>query len=359
MAVRTSGAPANQGFRFVWFSRGRGRGHAVSDIWIAREVLALRPDTSIDFVSYADGAETFRARGVAVIDLGLPPDPPFLEMVVQGARVVQSTRPRLVVAHEEYAALVAARIFEVPSLFLTDFFQDPSWSFMTALIDASEVIFTGEKGLFTEPPYARGKIHYVGPAIPKFRYGRADRERARRELGLPADAVVVLCLPGSWTERAFPIAGLVAAAWQKLPYELKRLLWLASTDHAEVRDQLQRWPEVSVLAVDWQPDRLIAASDVVITKGTRKTLYQVAALGAPSISISAGLNWPDDVVAAHIPSNTLVSREALSPERLAELMVEKISRGWLAEASLPQWRGVTAAAEVIVAHVDALREGLH
>lgn len=98
------------------------------------------------------------------------------------------------------------------------------------------------------------------------------------------------------------------------------------------------------------------ASDVVITKGTRKTLYQVAALGAPSVSISAGLNWPDDVVAAHIPLNTLVFRDTLSPDRLAELIREKISQGWLGEKSLPQWHGVTAAAEIIAGEVDALRE---
>lgn len=111
-----------------------------------------------------------------------------------------------------------------------------------------------------------------------------------------------------------------------------------------------------VLAADWQLDRLIVASDAVITKGTRKTLYQVAALGAPSLAISDGLNWPDDVVAAHLPSNTLVFRETLSSDRLAELIVEKISRGWLAEELLPQWEGVSGAAQIIAAEVNALRK---
>lgn len=305
--------------------------------------MANTPDISVRFVSYADGAGVFRASGVRVTDLDLPPDPPFVELIVRSARVIQSSRPSLVVAREEYAALPAARIFDVPSVFLTDFFRDPSWSFMTPLIYARAVIFMGEKSLFTEPPYVHTRIHYVGPPVPKFCYRRGDRELARQELGLPTDAVVLLCLPGSWTERAFPIAELVAAAWEKLPYPRKRLLWLAPADQAEVRDRLGKQPGVSVLAADWQLDRLIVASDAVITKGTRKTLYQVAALGAPSLSISDGLNWPDDVVAAHLPSNTLAFRETLSSDRLAEDL-------------LPQWEGVSGAAQIIAAGVNALRK---
>ena len=41
--------------------------------------------------------------------------------------------------------------------------------------------------MFTEPPFLRGKIKYTGPIIRPLRYTKADRQRARQELGLSLD----------------------------------------------------------------------------------------------------------------------------------------------------------------------------
>lgn len=349
------GLPRQRDFTVVWFSRGRGWGHAIPDIHVAREVLLQRPEIRICFISYAAGAAAFRERDFHVIDLRLPSDPPFFEVLVRSAKIIGNLRPRLLVAHEEVAAVVAGAIYEIPCLFITDFFQDPTSPLMTALLYASEVIFTGQPGIFTEPPYLREKIHYVGPVVPEARYKRRDRVRARKELGLPADAVVVLCLPGSWTERAFPTAELIAGAWEKLPYASKYLVWVSGDHQQHHRGKFPNRSGVFALKPGRRIDRLLVASDVVITKGTRQTLYEAASLGAPCISISAGLNWPDDVVAVRIPGNTLVALEVVTAQDLAELIRQKVSEGWAPEESLPAWQGGTLAAQMIVKVVDRLR----
>ena len=52
----------------LFFSRGRGRGHAIPDMAIAEKLLRLRDDADIRFVSYATGAATFTEFGHSVIE---------------------------------------------------------------------------------------------------------------------------------------------------------------------------------------------------------------------------------------------------------------------------------------------------
>jgi hypothetical protein len=161
-------------FGITFFSRGRGRGHAVPDMAIVEEVKVLVPELDVRFVSYSSGAEAFRSRGYDVIDIGVESDPQLLDMIVHEARTIGSLAPQLVIAHEEFAALPTAEIFRIPCVFITDFFLDPTSLPMNAQRYAAEVIFTAERGVFTEPPYLRGKVQYVGPAVRSFKYRPDD-----------------------------------------------------------------------------------------------------------------------------------------------------------------------------------------
>ena len=268
----------------IFFSRGRGRGHAMPDMAIARELKRAYPDLDTRFVSYSGGAHALRSCGYEVIDLQMPDDPLLWDAVVAQTRVIGCLQPGLVIAHEEPPALIAARIFEIPCVFITDFFQDPGSPFMRALEYASEIIFTAEPGIYTEPPFLGPPIHYVGPAVRRFEYGRADRERARRELDIPDDATAMLCQPGNWPEAQVPVAQLLIAAWDSLPYPAKRLIWLAGRDYRMLRARFEGRPDISVTEEDWQIDRLFAASDLLVTKANRLTVYEAASLGLPSIS---------------------------------------------------------------------------
>jgi len=319
--------PPAANFEIELVSRGHGRGHAVPDIAIARELTRLAPHIQIDFVSYATGAETYRACGYPVTDIGAPEMPPFLDMVVALTRLFGQMEPgpRLIVSHEEIPAVVAAEILGIPCIFITDFFMDPSSMFMEALKSASEIIFTAERGLYTEPPQLRGKIQYVGRAVRPFQYGLADRDRARTELGIPSDAAVMLVQPGAWVESRVPVADLIMDTWKLIPHSPKRLIWLTGRDYDNLHSRFGDQPDLILLREDWKIDRLMAASNVLITKANRLTVYEAAALGLPSVSLSNGANWPDDVAVANVDSNTPLVAESVTPELLVEAIMESIS----------------------------------
>jgi hypothetical protein len=292
------------------------------------------------------------------VDLHMPDEPPILTAIVLESRVIHRLQPQLVISHEELAALPASQVFDTPCLFVTDFFQDPNPFLMGAMKCAREIIFIGERGIFTEPPFMGDAIRYVGPAIRRFDYGRSDRARARRELDLPSDAAVVLCQPGGYEEARAPVADLLVAAWDALAISSKHLIWLAWKDYDSLRARFAGRPDIRVLKEDWAIDRLMVASDLAITKGSRTSVFEAASLGVPSISISAGVNWPDDVAMEHVRSNSAFRAGGLDAATLARLMAEKIAGGWTPESELPRWDGLTGAVRAITAHVERIRMGI-
>ena len=347
--------PHTQPVEIMLVSQGHGRGHAVPDMAIATALKSAEPDVNIQFVSYAAGAEAYRACGYHVLDLHKPDTPPFLDMVIAFTKLFAQAKPQLIVAHEEIPALPVAKAFEIPCIFITDFFADPSNLAMWALRYADEVIFTAQRGLFTEPPYLKGKVYYVGRAVRRFDYTPADIERARCELGIPQDAIVVLCQPGAWVESQIPLTDLLDAAWKLVVRSPKRLIWLAGRDYQALATRFQKEPEITVLKEDWKIDRLMAASDVLITKANRVTVYEAAAMGLPSISISNLMNWPDDVAVAGVDSNTAISGDSVTPERLSELILEKAgSKPPVAATELSG--GVAGAAARIAHHLVSLQQ---
>jgi UDP-N-acetylglucosamine:LPS N-acetylglucosamine transferase len=333
----------------MFISRGRGRGHAVPDIAIAHEVVKLHPQARIAFVSYADGASVFRAHEIPFIDLGAPENPELFEMVFCLSRLFLARQPQLVIAHEEFGAVLAARIAAVPCIFLTDFFFDPNLPLMQLLKHTLEVVFTGERGVFTEPPYLKRQIEYVGRAVRPFEYNLSDRARARAELKIDPSALVALVQPGGWTESRVAIAELLLSAWQSIPEEPKAMLWLAGRDHDALLAKLTDDSSVILLREDWQIDRLMVASDLLITKANRLTVYEAASLGLPSISISTGANWPDDVGVGAVESNIAIVLETLTSSTLADIIRRTATIKPQPEKSSSQ--GVSGAANRIVTHI--------
>src|SRR4051794_15876315 len=94
--------------RVLFFSRGRGHGHAIPDMEIASSLLKQAPGLQIRFVSYATGARTFRERGEEVIDVKLSETPSFTDTILAFHTVLQNESPDAIISHEEFGALVAA-----------------------------------------------------------------------------------------------------------------------------------------------------------------------------------------------------------------------------------------------------------
>ncbi len=309
--------------KLLFFTRGRGRGHAIPDLEIWRELDRLcEGRAQVRFVSYGTGARTLEAFGHPVIDLELPDEGSITAITVMAGKLVGWLGPDLVVSHEEFPAIPAAKIFEKPTVAILDFFTAPEALSMHSLRHADRVIFTDYAGMYPEPPFLRGRVDYVGPVLRRFAYARRDRGKARRELGIAADAFVVAVLPGSWTERVAPIADLVLNAFTRLRPQPKHLIWVAGADRAALAQRTAAAGNITVIEKDWRIDRLMVAADVAITKANRITLIELAQLGTPSLSLSHGLNPMDEHRAAQIASNHTLAVPGLTVAKLAKALLD-------------------------------------
>lgn len=341
----------------VLFSRGRGRGHAIPDLAIIAELRSLCPGLDLQVASYAVGAETFRSHEEPVIDLELPEQNDFVETLLAAAGVLENTATCLVIAHEEPAALVAARVAGLRGIYLTHWFTGGRDLTSSSLRCADQIVFLGDRGWFDEPIEARGRVTYVGPVVRPLAYAPADRQRARAELALSPDEVVLLVLHGSPTDAIVPISGLVLAAFDKLRCSNKTLAWVVGRDRDTIEGQVHGRPDVRLIDTDWVVERWMVACDVAITKGTYNFALELAALGVPSLSLSNGHNYMDDLLLQRIPSNTpLWLDEVVTPERLVDSIEHGIATGrFPPNLSLLHNDGALRAAEAIATEISRAR----
>jgi hypothetical protein len=338
----------------LFFSRGRGRGHAIPDLAIVARLKAARPDVDVEFVSYATGADALRRRGESVVDLDLPERNDFVLTILRAAQVLAVRKPALVVAHEEPAALVAARIAGIRTIFMSHWFMVDRDPFATALGCADDILFLERPGLFDEPIEAKGRVHYVGPLLRPLCYTLTDRDRARQELGIAPQEVLVLVVPGSFLEKDSPICDLVLGAFMRLRANPKRLVWVAGADRRTIQEAVGTRGDVLVLDTDWQLERWMVASDVAITKATYNIGLELSALGTPSVSLSYGRNHIDDLYARRVESNLFLWATETTPAQLADCIESRLLGGRPAPAeALLGNTGVERAAALIADRVDS------
>jgi UDP-N-acetylglucosamine:LPS N-acetylglucosamine transferase len=302
--------------RLLFFVRGRGRGHAIPDLAIVDELLALRDDVEVRLVSYATGSEAIKQHGRSLIDLPLPESGSIPEMSVIAGKLIGWLKPDLVVSHEEFAAIPAAAIFSVPSIALTDWFTGTDRYSMGSLRFAEEILFLGTEGTFPEPPWLTGKTRYVGTILRDFQYTTADQVRARRELSIPEEATVVAVFPGSWSEERTPLADIVLQAFDALTGASKRLIWFAGADREFIASRTRGRDDVVIFDYYRDIDRLMVAANVSITKTNRKTVFELRHLNVPTIAVTYGLNPPDDIAVTSLKGVVRLQGNELNAEEL-------------------------------------------
>jgi predicted glycosyltransferase len=187
---------------------------------------------------------------------------------------------------------------------------------MGTLQFAEEVLFLGAEGVFPEPPWLSGKTRYVGTIMRDFQYTAADQRRARTELGIPQEATVVAVFPGSWREERTPLADAVLEAFECLPGDSKRLIWVAAADHGLIARRTAGRNDVLVFDYYRDIDRLMVAANVAITKTNRKTVFELRHLNVPTIAVTYGLNPPDDVAVSSLKGVARLQGKETSAEQL-------------------------------------------
>ena len=313
--------PQNKGqdLRVLFFSRGRGRGHAIPDMEIVDALEAQCGLVNVTFASYATGYQTFRECGKNIVDMNLPEKNDFLDTLISASNLINEYKPQLILCHEEFAAVPAAEISKVPVIFVTDWFTSASSLTMNCLKYAKLIVFIERPGLFPVPSYLRDRVHYVGPVIRKMLIDPLGRRNSRSKFELSQHSNVISVIPGSWaSEERAPMAELIIDAFERLVGDNKDLIWLSSRDYDALSSYCPYHPEIRLIKDLWPTEPLMYASDIVITKSNRGTTDEVACLGIPSVSLSFGLNPIDDVIAPHIPGNTFFDARGLSGQFLAD-----------------------------------------
>lgn len=117
------------------------------------------------------------------------------------------------------------------------------------------------------------------------------------------------------------------SAFLRLPFASKRLFWVSAKDHDLLGQRFAGITGVELLPYCDPIERLLAAADVVVTKGTRGITLDAAAVGVPSISLSPGQNPIDDTLVPRMRSNLALNARAVDGEVLLHYLVSLAQEG--------------------------------
>jgi UDP:flavonoid glycosyltransferase YjiC (YdhE family) len=269
----------------LFFSRGRGMGHAIPDMALA----AALPGIDWVFASYSTGLKTLRAAGLQCYDLGIADGGDIHD---SAAAAIQTICPDVVVSHEEpFVCRLHPKVIYVASWLYPQNTHEAR-----ATMAASKTLIWCDLGLFPALP----NTEFTGPLV-----------RLKRPVGteqLTAKPTITVITGGHATEKRVPLVDLVTRALDLLPE--RQMLWIGSAG-------LVVHPRVRTLP--FQPDlaSVICASNLVITAGNRGSTCDAAYLGVPTLSLSPQTNPMDDLSTMRLRSNTWLSLKATTPEILA------------------------------------------
>lgn len=302
--------------RVLWVSRGRGYGHATVDAAILPHLERALPGVRTTVASYGDGTRAFRDLDIRVRDLGLASEPEPGHACQRMRRLIRSTGPDLVVVHEDFPAAAACQADDIAYVFLTHWMLDADDPANSALCDAQGVVFLDEPGRFAIPSYLASRTHHVGPVLRPMPASGISRSRARRDLGLPANSLVIMVAPGIHAhEGRNSIGRTVLDAIDLLPERRARVLWMGG--RRDPPRELAAHPSVHWIGFRPDVEVVARAADAAITVGNYTTQRELHSLGVPTIALISDPDSPDGVYARSICSCVPLESGGVTAEDLA------------------------------------------
>lgn len=337
----------------IFFSRGRGHGHAVTDVEIVESIREVDAGFGCTMASYGTGWQTFSALGVEALDLNLSDENLFVPTLVAACSLIRELRPSIIIAHEEFAAVAAAAACGVPCIFLSSWFPPVNSLLAETLHYPRALVLLEDGGLFPVPPGLAERVRVAGPVVRRMGYSRERRGEVRAELGIVDDAECWCIISGGWAnEERAPVGHLMLDAFACLPRVDKRMIWLGQIS-GRLAERVSRMPGVEVLPFAKHIDKIMVASDVILTKGTHAATLEAASLGIPSVSLSLRQNPVDEILVPRVRTNTHLHALATSPDMLVQKIAD--AKGRVCEPLNHHRRGGRVAASIIL---DEIRREL-
>jgi erythromycin esterase len=316
----------------------------------------------ITVASYGTGLDYYAARSVPCVDLGIA------DINDQGRHAAWRTsrflasidRPDLVVANEVFSSPAACRALRHKNLLFTHWFFSEIGSPESDRVyeDADGVVLLDFPEAHAIPAEIDVPVYFAGPAAPSF---EINRQRARKQLGVPQSSRVVVMTFGSMHPDKFTdITAMLAKflpAWDVEAGEDDRLLVLAPPggpwEHAST---IQR-KTVQWVGVTARPEVYYRAADLVIAHATFTTLSELARNGAPTVGVIGSQNPVDRLHAERFSSLGLIKTMELDacPEEVWTIVQETIR--WARRPRPPPpdevWGTPEKLAELVLSHVSS------
>lgn len=278
-----------KGPKILYLSRGRGFSHAMYDSLIMRELKKINKNISILVASYDKGYSYFVNNEIKAFSLGLKQDEELtLKAGFRMWSLIRRFKPDLVVTDEVFIVLHITKALKIPSVLITHWFFEnfnKKHPMIPVVKKANHVVFVDAPEFHTIPFDFNVHLTCVGPVIRDFKYTLENKERARKELGINLRDKVILVTPGGRHKDRSKLLEVSLTAFKELKGDNLKLILLAGELCKEYSKRYEGDERIIVKDFDWEMDRLMVASDLVICKGTFMTTWEIAYLGVPSISI--------------------------------------------------------------------------
>jgi len=282
----------------ILMAGGGTSGHINPAVAIADEIMALSPDSVIEFCGTARGLENdivpragyvmhpIRARGV--------PSKPSLKMIravsdfAAGRRtcmnLIRSFKPDVVIGTGGYVCsplISAALRLHIPVLLHEqNAFPGRSNRLMSRNADVVCTSFPGMEEYF---PHAKSVI-FTGNPVKRIFFD-TGREESRKKLGIPDDTFFLLAMGGSLGSRT--INESVAALAEKIGgKDTKIVLSAGKQQYASLcSNSSASNDKMDVREYIYDQEIYMSAADLLIVRAGAITCAEVAALGVPSVMI--------------------------------------------------------------------------
>ena len=292
------------------FACGGTAGHIHPAVGVADRIRELLPDSDILFVGAEGKMETelvpregYPIRTVPMSNLSRSLSAEGLRHNLKAIhdlnhaipacrRILKEFRPDAVIGtggYVCYPVLSQAARMGIPTLVHESNAQPGlTTKLLESSVDRIMVGFEEARANYKHPQ----KVYVTGTPV-RLEFMRADKLRARRELGLEEDVPLVVSVWGSLgaTEMNKTVAEMISMAMADRPFRLVHSAGKRGIEsmEAHLRDRLglSGWNEAGFEVRDYIYDmpRLMAAADLVLCRSGASTLAELAAMGKPAVLV--------------------------------------------------------------------------
>ena len=272
------------GKKVLFFTRGDGTDHARRDLAIARRIEQEGEDVEVIFGSWGEGWRCIRGAGWRCEKIGRKSGDDHERLVYIG-KTIGEQKPDLIVTDEELLALPMAKVFDIPSVLITNWFPpNERHPLMGYFIDPDLILVPLPEDIYAKPVDLLTPVKCVGPIAFLNETASRVRGKIRQKLGLAMDEKLILVEPCGVELEDEGFLKCCAEAFGNIGLPV-RMIMVVGRLKAEIESVT--WTDARIQLRDHllQPEPYMMASDLVIHRGGFFTIWKLIEMGVPAIYV--------------------------------------------------------------------------